>query len=117
MTAAFLPVGAFTAGAAPPPDSRTQSAANRSSLPMDTAFSAPPSALPTAHRSWHCFSWGQTLPHTAGRRFVSLMTAAAARKSPDWTAAMNRGMGTPTGQPAAQGASLQPRQRRASTSA
>ena len=52
---------------------------------------------------WHCFSWGQTRPHTAGRRELLRMTLKAPGKSP-WAASPRKpGMSMETGHPWTQG--------------
>jgi hypothetical protein len=113
--ATFLPEGGLTWGRLALPFFRSQSATKRSSLPIWTARSTPFNDLPRVQSAWHWTSCGQTRPHTAGRRLVSLMMSTAALKSPSRSFRMKPGMLTATGHPLTQGAFLQFRQRSASS--
>src|SRR5512137_2129214 len=73
--------------------------------------------LPRTQSFSHWSSWGQTLPQTAGRQFVSLIFLAAPRKSPSATNWMNAGMSTSTGHPATHPGFLHMMQRLASSMA
>src|SRR5512137_50632 len=55
--------------------------------------------LPRTQSFSHWSSWGQTLPQTAGRQFVSLIFRAAPMKSPSATSWMKAGMSMSTGHP------------------
>ena len=69
------------------------------------------------HLDSHCFSWGQTRPHTAGSALVSFSVLAASRNSPRSMFFMKRGMSMPTGQPSIHPGLAQSRQRLASVTA
>ena len=107
MIATFLPVRGADGGAgfleAPPVCSRSRSAQKRSTRPIATALSTSLSILPIVQNFWHCFSWGQTLPQTAGRSEVSLMILSAPAKSPSAAFWRKPGMLIATGQPCMQG--------------
>ena len=92
---------------------RSQSATNRSSLPMPTGSNRPI----TEQRDSHWCSTGQTRPQIAGRTFFVRISAAAPAKSWSATQRTNRRIGTPTGQPCSQTGSWHWTQRRASASA
>ena len=94
--------------------SRARSATNRSTRPMATALSTSLRSLPIVQNFWHCFSWGQTRPHTAGRSEVSRITASAPSKSPSAALARNPGMLIATGQPRMHGFAAHCMQRDAS---
>ena len=103
MTATFRPVlGAHVTGSSVPL-SRARSAQKRSTRPMATALSTSLSTLPIVQNFWHCFSCGQTRPHTAGRSDVLRMIFSAVAKSPSAAAARKPGMSIATGQPCMHG--------------
>ena len=56
-------------------------------------------AFKCVHCDSHCFSCGQTRPHTAGKALVSFRVFAASRNSPRSMFLMNLGILIPTGQP------------------
>ena len=74
-------------------------------------------AFKCVHCDSHCFSCGQTRPHTAGRALVSFRVFAASRNSPRSMFLMNLGILIPTGQPFMQVGLGQSRQRLASVTA
>ena len=74
-------------------------------------------AFKCVHCDSHCFSCGQTRPHTAGRALVSFRVFAASRNSPRSMFLMNLGILIPTGQPFMQVGLGQSRQRLASVMA
>ena len=69
------------------------------------------------HFDSHCFSCGQTRPHTAGRALVSFKVCAALRNSPRSIFFMNLGILIPTGHPLIQDGLTQSRHRFASVKA
>ena len=74
---------------------RSQSARKRSKRPM--LIGSP--ILPMMHLLWHCTSWGQTRPQTAGNAFLVLMAFMPSAYFFSLMALMNVGIGTSTGQP------------------
>ncbi len=90
-----------------------QSAAKRSSLPMETGSPF----TPLMHLPSHCVSCGQTLPHTAGSAEEWLMVWYASSNFPSFTSETNFGMSIATGHPFTHCAFLQLRQRDASAMA
>src|SRR5512137_480730 len=73
--------------------------------------------LPRTQSFSHWSSWGQTLPQTAGRQFVSLIFRAAPMKSPSATSWIKAGMSMSTGHPDTQPGFLHWMQRLASSMA
>ncbi len=113
-TAIFLPVGAAFVGISTLPVALSQSARNRSILPIPTDFVGSWWNLPTVQPSWHWASWGHTLPQTAGSTFLRLMILMPRAKSPFSTASRKPGMSMPTGQPSVQNGRLHRTHRHAS---
>ena len=91
----------------------SKSARKRSSLPtcMPWPF------LPSTQCPSHCFSWGQTRPHTAGRLLFSLMMCMALPKLPIESSCIQSGISWLIGHPFLHCGTLQWRQRLASSMA
>ena len=70
--------------------------------------------FPSTQEPSHCFSWGQTLPHTAGRLLLRPMISLASPMFPWEIALINSGISLEMGQPSLHFGTLQPRQRPAS---
>ena len=109
-----MPFLGAISGMAMLPLSRSKSAAKRSRYPIATAGSF---IFRWIHLLSHCFSCGQTRPHTAGRADVLFNTLAAARNCPRSMFLMNDGILMFTGQPSTQAGLPQSRQRCASRTA